>query len=112
MRAQAVGLTRSRLQEYDKALSHPRSLAQQQSCLFSSTVCVSYQLAKKLGPWTGTQHRHTYRRRELTDKVQLACMAAAKAADVQGALIWVSTKRGGDPGKESGGVHTDRHQYL
>lgn len=80
--------------------------------LFSSTVCVSYQLAKTLGPWTGTQRRHTYRRREVTDRVQLARMAAAKAADVQGALIWVSTKRGGDPGKGSGGVHTDRHHYL
>lgn len=88
MHTQAVSLTRSRLQEYDKALSHPRSLSQQ-SCLFFVFVFSRslFVLASSLPRSSGLGQTRGADTPIDGDRVQLASMAAAKGADVQGALI-------------------------
>lgn len=74
---QTVNLTRSLLQEYDKGLVHTHA-GSHNSSLVDSFRCLRSQLAKKFRRWTDMQHWHAYRRRDLTDRVQLASRGSRK----------------------------------
>lgn len=55
MRTQTVNLTRSLLQEYDKALAHTHAHSHNYS-LVDSFRCLRLQLAKKLRLWRDMQY--------------------------------------------------------
>lgn len=74
MHTQTVNLTRSLLQEFDKALAHTHADSHNYS-LVDSLCC----LPKSSGfGQTDMQHWHTYSLRDLTDRVQLASHGFSK----------------------------------
>lgn len=77
MHTQTVNLTRSLLQDYDKALAHTHAHSHNYS-LVDSFRCLCLQLAKKLWLWTDEQYWHTYRQQDLTERVQLASYGSCK----------------------------------
>lgn len=83
MRTQAVNLTRSLLQEFDKA--HAHSYASSHVWVFFLPVNVR-KLPKSSNSGQ-TRRTDTPKDRKLTDRLQLASMAAGNGADVQGALM-------------------------
>lgn len=87
MRTQAVNLTRSLLQEFDKAHAHSYASSHNYSHVWVFFLPVNVRKLPKSSNSGQTRRTDTPKDRKLTDRLQLASMAAGNGADVQGALM-------------------------